>query len=144
MKQRFALRISLAMITVVAALASLVSGGAWIAGALVVCAVFLVAVPFAKQLSPDDIKTLLESLRLSQQAGAPALNAVVTSAIIFIGKSPISGQAGSGYAVLFRDEIDAPVWREMATLLRHQAHPSPKLRKVGQSAALQLGKSSDL
>ena len=144
MKQRFALRISLAMITVVAALASLVSGGVWIAGALVVCAVFLVAVPFAKELSPDDIKTLLESLRVSQQAGAPAVNAVVTSAIIFIGKSPISGQTGSGYALLFRDEIDAPVWREMATLLRHQAHPSPELRKVGQSAALRLGKSSDL
>ena len=144
MKQRFALRISLAIITVVAALASLVSGGVWIAGALVVCAVFLVAVPFAKELSPDDIKTLLESLRVSQQAGAPAVNAVVTSAIIFIGKSPISGQAGSGYALLFRDEIDAPVWREMATLLRHPAHPSSELRKVGQSAALRLGKSSDL
>ena len=144
MKQRFALRISLAMITVVAALASLGSGGVWIAGALVVCAVFLVAVPFAKELSPDDIKTLLESLRVSQQAGAPAVNAVVTSAIIFIGKSPISGQAGSGYTLLFRDEIDAPVWREMATLLRHQAHPSLELRKVGQSAALRLGKSSDL
>ena len=144
MKQRFALRISLAMITVVAALASLVSGGAWIAGALVVCAVFLVAVPFAKELSPDGIKTLLESLRVSQQAGAPALNAVVTSAIIFIGKSPISGQAGSGYALLFRDEIEVPVWREMATLLRHQAQPSPELRKVGQSAALRLGKSSNL
>ena len=144
MKQRFALRLSLAMITVVAALASLVSGGVWIAGALVVCAVFLVAVPFAKELSPDDIKTLLESLRVSQQAGAPALNAVVTSAIIFIGKSPISGQAGSGYAVLFRDEIDAPVWREMATLLRYQARRSPELKKVGQSAALRLGKSSNL
>ena len=144
MKQRFALRISLAMITVVAALASLVSGGVWVAGALVVCAVFLVAVPFAKELSPDDIKTLVESLRVSQQAGAPAVNAVVTSAIIFIGKSPISGQAGSGYTLLFRDEIEAPVWREMATLLRHQVHPSSELRKVGQSAALRLGKSSDL
>ena len=144
MKQRFALRISLAMITVVAALASLVSGGVWIAGALVVCTVFLVAAPFAKELSPDDIKTLLESLRVSQQAGAPAVNAVVTSAIIFIGKSPISGQTGSGYALLFRDEIDAPVWREMATLLRHQVHPSSEPRKVGQSVALRLGKSSDL
>ena len=144
MKQRFALRLSLAMITVVAALASLVSGGVWIAGALVVCAVFLVAAPFAKELSPDDIKTLVESLRVSQQAGAPAVNAVVTSAIIFIGKSPISGQTGSGYALLFRDEIDAPVWREMATLLRHQEHPSLELKKVGQSAALRLGKSSKL
>ena len=144
MKQRFALRLSLAMITVVAALASLVSGSVWIAGALLVCAVFLVAVPFVKELSPDDIKTLLESLRVSQQAGAPAVNAVVTSAIIFIRKSPISGQTGSGYALLFRDEIDAPVWREMATLLRHQAHPPLELRKVGQSAALRLGKSSDL
>ena len=132
------------MTTGVAALASLVSGGVWIAGALVVCTVFLVAAPFAKELSPDDIKTLLESLRVSQQAGAPAVNAVVTSAIIFIGKSPISGQAGSGYTLLFRDEIDAPVWREMATLLRHQARPSPELKKVGQSAALRLGKSSDL
>ena len=62
MTQRFALRISLAMTTVVAAVASLVSGGVWIAGALVVCAVFLVAVPFAQELSPDDIKTLVESL----------------------------------------------------------------------------------
>ena len=144
MKQRFALRLSLAMITVVAALASLVSGGVWIAGALVVCTVFLVAAPFAKELSPDDVKTLLESLRVSQQAGAPAVNAVVTSAIIFIRKSTISGQTGSGYALLFRDEIDAPVWREMATLLRHQARPSPELKKVGQSAALRLGKSTDL
>ena len=75
---------------------------------------------------------LLDSLRVSQQAGAPAVNAVVMSPIIFIGKSAIFGGTIGGYALLFRDEIGALVWRELATLLRHQPHPAPELKKIGQ------------
>ena len=144
MKLRFILRASLATFTLAAASASAASGNLWIACGIALCAAFIVVAPIARQVSRDDVKSLVELLRLSQQAGAPAVNAVVTPFIIFIGKSVISGDAQSGYIPLFRDEVDDPVWREMATLLRHQVHPSAELGKVGQSAGLPLGKSSDL
>lgn len=87
---------------------------------------------------------LLESLRVARQAGAPAVKAVVATKIIFIGKSAIVGEPVRGNTLLLRDEIEAPVWRELATLLRHQARRSQELKKVDRNAALRLGKSSDL
>ena len=140
MKLRLALRLSLTAFTATAAVASVASGSLWVAGSMAVCAVIVAVAPMAVEVSRDDIKTLLESLRVSEQAGAPEANAVVTSALIFIGRSKISGTSGHRSILLFRDEIEAPVWRQMATLLRHQAHPSLELKKAGQSAALRLGK----
>ncbi len=111
---------------------------------MALCAAVVAVLPVATQDSRADAKSLLELLRISQQAGAPAVHAVVTPAIVFVGKSAICGDATRGYALLFRDEVDASVWREIATLLRHQLHPSPELGQVKQSAGLPLGKSSDL
>ena len=144
MKQRHALRLLLAAITVASAVASIVSGNLLIASGLIVCALTAHALPFAEKVSPDHVKTLLESLRISQKEGAPSVNAVAVSLMIFIRKSAISGGTTRGYVLLFRDEIEAAVWRELATLLRHQARPSPELKKVGQSTTFRLGKSSDL
>ncbi len=144
MKLRVLLRASLATITVVAAGACVVSGNLWIAGGLVVCAVAVAALPLASRVSHDDVKALLESLRIAQQAGKAAVTAVVTPKIIFIARSAISDAPASSYALLFRDEMDASVWRELATLLRHQSHLSPQLKKVDQGSAYRLGKSSHL
>ena len=144
MNLRGVLRGSLATITVIAAGACVPSGNLWVAGALVVCAIAVAAMPLVRQVSRDDVKMLLESLRVAPQDGTAAVNAVVTSRIIFIANSAICDASARGYALLFRDEMDATVWRSLATLLRHQAHPSAELRKVDQSRAYRLGKSSDL
>ena len=144
MKLRGVLQVSFATITVIAAGACVASGNLWVAGALVVCAMAVAAVPLARQVSRDDVKALLESLRVAPQEGTTAVNAVVTSRIIFIANSAICDASDRSYALLFRDEMDAAVWRSLATLLRHQAHPSPELRQVDQGTAYRLGKSSDL
>ena len=92
-------------------------------------------------------------MRIAQHAGGVPVNAVVTSHIIFIssGIADISEASTSRYPLLtsryrllWRDEMDAPVWRELATLLRHQAQQSPEREKVDESALPRLGKSSDL
>ena len=144
MKLRVALRASLVTITVVAASACFGSGNLLIAGGLVVCAVVVAAVPLANIVSRHELKALLESLRKARQGGTATANAVVTSKIIFVANSAIYDASSSSYALLFRDEMEVDVWRELATLLRHQAHPSPELKNVGQVAAYRLGKSSDL
>ena len=72
------------------------------------------------------------------------MNAVVGAKLIFVGNSAVHGQSIRGHALFFKDEIDDPIWRELATLLRHQAHPSWELKKVDHKATLSLGKSSDL
>ena len=104
----------------------------------------VVAVPLANAVSLNELKTLVESLRLTQNSGAASVNTVVTSKIIFIAKSAMSDVSSNGYAMLFRDEMDAAVWRELATLLRHQTRLSPELKKVDRDGACRLGKSSDL
>lgn len=144
MKQRLVLRASLTAISVVAAGASAISGSLWIAGGLVVCAIAVAVAPLANAVSHDGLKVLLESLRLAQHSGAAAVNAVVASKIIFIAKSAVSDASSSGVVLLFRDEMDVALWRELATLLRHQTHPLPELKKVDQVTAHRLGKSSDL
>lgn len=144
MTQRHALRLLLAAISVVSAGASVASGNFWIAGGMVVCAFAMVVRPLSKKVSAGEFKTFLESLRVSQQVSTPAVNAVVGATFIFVGNSAIYGESNSGNALLFRDEIDDPVWRELATLLRHQAHPSSELKRVDRKASLRLGKSSDL
>ena len=144
MNLRGLLRGSFATITLVAAGACVPSGNLWVAGALVVCAMAVAAMPLVQQVSRDDVKTLLESLRVAPQDGTIAVKAVVTSRIIFVANSAIRDASDRSYALLFRDEMDAAVWRSLATLLRHQAHPSAELRKVDQSTAYRLGKSSDL
>ena len=130
LKQRHLLRLLLATITVAAAGASAVSGSLWIACGMIACALALGALPLAKRVSQVDVKALLQ--------------AVVGTTLMFIGKSAMSGQPVRGTALLFRDEIEAPAWRELATLLRHQEHSSPELKKVDHNASLALGKLSDL
>ena len=115
-----------------------------IAGALVVCAVVVAAVPGADIVSRRDLLALLESLRIARQGGTAAVNAVVTSKIVFIAKLAISDASSSGHALLFRDEMDGDVWRELATALRHQTDPSPELKNVDRVAAFRLGKTADL
>ena len=144
MQLRFVLRGSLVTITVVAAGACVVSGSLWMAGGLTICAMAIAAIPLANAVARDELKSLLESLRLAQRSSAVPVNAVVTSTIIFIAKSAISDASSNGYALLFRDEMDVAIWRELATLLRHQTHPLPELKKVDQAKAYPLGKSSDL
>jgi len=143
-KQRHALRLILATITVAAAGACVASANLWIAVAMVVCALATATRPLAKKVSQADARALLESLRVSRDTSAPAVKAVVGTKIIFVEKSAISGEPVRGSALLFRDEIDPLVWRELATLLRHQVHPSPELIKVDRIASFRLGKSSDL
>lgn len=144
LKQRHLLRLLLATITVAAAGASAVSGSLWIACGMIVCALALGALPLAKRVSQVDVKALLEALRDARQDGAPAVKAVVGTMLMFIGKSAMSGQPVRGTALLFRDEIEDLAWRELATLLRHQEHSSPELKKVDHHASLALGKLSDL
>ncbi len=144
MKLRVLVPASMAMITVVAAAACVVAGRFWIASGLVLSAIAIAGLARWKIVYRIDAKALLESLRVAQRTGAVAANAVVTSKIIFIAKSKISDTTSSRYVTLFRDEMDASLWRELATLLRHQTHAQPDLKKVDQVASLRLGKSSDL
>ena len=144
MKQRLALQASLATITVVAAAASAASGNLWIVGALVVCAAAVAARPFAKAIPPEDIAPLFETLRLSRKPGAMAVRAVATPKIIFAGKSAVTRTSNSSYLILFRDEMDVSVWRELSTLLRHQPHDPHELAAVDRHHAFRFGKSSDL
>ena len=146
MKLRIALRQSLTASTLAAAGATAAAGNVGVAALLLICAVivFVAVGSVATEPSPDDIKAILESLNTSQLEGAPVVNAVVTSAIIFIGKSVMRGATDRRNTLLFRDEIEAHTWREMMTLLRHQAHPSPDAYEVGQNGGLALGKRSDL
>jgi|GEM_PF-7000683 len=143
-KLRVVLRSSLATVTVAAAAASAASGTIWIAGTLVVCAVAVAAFPFAKEIPEDDIAALFESLRLSRKPGAAALRAVVTSKVIFVCKSDVTWASNFGYRLLFRDEMDAKVWRELSTLMRHQPHDPQELAQVDRHHPFRLGKSSDL
>lgn len=144
MKLRQLLRLALATITVTAAGASLASGNFWMASGMVLCALASLALPHTKAVSESAVEALLESLRVARQAGAPAVKAVVGTRIIFIGKSAIAAEPVRGNALLFRDEIEVPAWRELATLLRHQSRCSPELNNVDRNAALRLGKTSDL
>ncbi len=111
---------------------------------LVVCALAVVALPVAKTISEQYIGALFESLRLSRKPGAAAVRAVVTSKIIFVSKSAATLASNSGYVLLFRDEMDATVWRELSTLLRHQPHDPQELAQVDRHHAFRFGKSSDL
>ena len=144
MTQRQALRLSLAAITVGAAGASAAAGNFWIAGAMVVFALATVVLPLTKRVLPEDVKKLLEVLRDSQHEGGPAVLAVVGSKVIFVHKAAIYGGSIRGNALLFRDEMTAAIWRELATLLRHQTHASPELKTDHNGASPRLGKSSDL
>ncbi len=122
----------MAAITVAAGVACAVSGNLWIAGALVAAAVAVAAVPVGHAVSPDELKLLLESLRVAQKTGAPAVKAVVMPRIILIAKAAGADTSSSRYALLFRDEMDVADWRELSTLLRHQAHHSPERKKLEQ------------
>jgi hypothetical protein len=144
LKLRVLVLMSLATITLAAAVACVVAGSFGVAGGFVGCAIVIAGLTRTKFDSCVDAKALLETLRVAQRAGAVAVNAVVTSKIIFIAKSEISDAASSGHALLFRDEIDVAIWRELTTFLRHQAHAQPELKKVDQVAAHRLGKSFDL
>ena len=117
MTNRHALRLLLAAITLAAAGASVALGAFWIAGGMLGCVLATAAQPLSKKVSADQVRMFLESLRASQLARAPAMNAVVGVKMIFVGKPAIYGESTRGNLLLFRDEIDAPVWREIATLL---------------------------
>lgn len=144
MKLRFALRLSLAALTVAAAGLSAVSGNLWIAAVLVVGAAVVATLRFSKAIPAQDIAPLFEKLRLSRKPGAVAVRAVVTPKIIFVNKSAVTQTSNSGYVLLFRDETEAPVWRELSTLLRHQPHDPQELAQVDRHHPFRFGKSSDL
>lgn len=144
MKLRFALRLTLPALTVAAAGASAVSGSLWVAAGLLVCAASVAAFSLAKAIPAHDIPTLFETLRLSRKPDAAAVRAVVTSTIIFVSKSDVTPTPNSGYVLLFRDEMEAPVWRELSTLLRHQPHDPQELAQVDRHHPFRFGKSSDL
>ena len=111
---------------------------------LVVGAAVVAARPFAKAIPAPDIAPLFETLRLSRKPGAAAVRAVVTAKIIFVGKSALTQTPNSGYLQLFRDEMEARVWRELSTLLRHQPHDPQELAQVDRHHPFRFGKSSDL
>ena len=144
MKQRLVLQVSLVTITVVAAAASAASGNVWVAGGLVLCAATLAGLAFAKTISAHDITPLIETLRLSRKPGAAAVRAVTTAKIIFVGNSAVSQASNGRYCLVFRDEMEASVWRELSTLLRHQPHDPQELAQVDRHHAFRFGKSSDL
>jgi hypothetical protein len=131
-QQRGALKLSLAAVSILAGAASLVSGNYWFAVALIGVAASVAVIPIGRAVSQDHVKTLLESLSIARQTGAMAVRAVVMSRIIFITKSAFTDTASRGHLLLFRDEVEPGHWRELSTLLRHQAPPSPELKKVEQ------------
>ena len=153
MKLRRKLRLSSVLLTLAAACAAAASGSLAVAGGLIVCAMIVTLAPFFPFASsgPADpehleaqVASLIQSLKLSQQTGAPRVAAVVTSAMVFIGNSADVGGWDSRYAVFFRDEIKAPIWREMVILLRHQSRPASEVGKVVENARMPLGKRGDL
>lgn len=143
MKLRFALRLSLAALTVAAAGVSTISGALGIAAGLVVGAVVVAALPMAKAIPAQDITPLFETLR-SRKPGAAAVRGVVTPKIIFISKSAVMQTSNSSYVLLFRDEMEASVWRELSTLLRHQPLDPQEPAQVDRHHPFRFGKSSDL
>ena len=137
-------RLSFAALTIAATGSSVGSGSAWIAGGLAVCAVAVAMLQFSSAIPDEDIAPLFESLRLSRKSGAAAVRAVVTPQVIFVAKSAVIPSAHFGYMLLFRDELDVKIWRELSTLLRHQPHDPQELAPVDRRHAFRFGKSTDL
>jgi hypothetical protein len=101
----------------------------WLSGALAVAAITLCLLSFGQPTKPNEIASLLETLKRVRDDAAESpssIRATVTPGMIFLPVSEHRLPFLSARSVAFRDEWPAEVWREAATRLRLQPKPKPR------------------